>query len=130
LQLAAVPPPPEEGLPAALEEAATRPPVRGGRRLPHLPRLTRLGFYVAGWGLVAVGLVGFVLPGIQGVLTLLAGLAVLSVVSRTAHGWTRATLRRWPSLLRRVERLRWRLRRRFGRRRPAAVLDPEVTDGR
>ena len=97
MQPAIAQPPPEEELRTVLEETPIRPPsrlARLGRRRLHLPRLTRWGFFVAGWGLVAVGLAGLVLPGIQGVLTLLAGLAVLSVVSRTAHGWTRATPRR------------------------------------
>ena len=93
----------------------------GRRRRPRveLSRPTRAFLFVAGWLLVVVGIAGLVLPGIQGVITIVAGLAVLSVVSRTAHGWIRRGLSRWPGLRKRVERLRRKVRRRFGRGRPS-----------
>ena len=91
----------------------------GRRRRPRveLSRPTRAFLFFAGWLLVVVGVAGLVLPGIQGVITIVAGLAVLSVVSRTAHSWIRRALSRWPKLLKRVERLRRKVRRRFGRTR-------------
>lgn len=95
-------------------------------RRHHLSRWMRVLLFGVGWVLVVVGVAGLVLPGIQGIITILAGLAVLSVVSRRAHGWVRRVLSRWPRLRKRVERLRWRVRRRFGRARegPAAASEP------
>lgn len=110
---------PLEPEPKPTEAVLTLAPSRARRH--RLPQFTRIGFFVVGWTLVAVGLAGLVLPGIQGVVTILAGLSVLSVVSRTAHGWTRQVLRRWPGLRRKMERLRWRLRQRFGGRAAAAA---------
>jgi len=90
---------------------------RRRRRRVELSRPTRAFLFVTGWLLVFVGVAGLVLPGIQGIITILAGLAVLSVVSRTAHGWVRRALSRWPGLRKRVERLRRRVRHRFRRAR-------------
>jgi uncharacterized membrane protein YbaN (DUF454 family) len=89
----------------------------------------RAFLFVVGWLLVLVGVAGLVLPGIQGVITILLGLAVLSVVSRTAHGWVRRLLSRWPKMRKRVERLRWRVRRRFGRKAaPSQPVEPAGED--
>jgi hypothetical protein len=96
---------------------ATTPEGPRRPRRPRISRRMRVVFFAAGWLLVAIGVAGLVLPGIQGVVTIVVGLALLSVVSRTAHGGIRRALARWPGLRRRVERLRWRLRRRFARRR-------------
>lgn len=41
-------------------------------------RARRVGEWILGCALIAVGLVGLVLPGIQGILLIVAGLAVLS----------------------------------------------------
>ena len=96
---------------------ATTPEGPRRRHRPRVSRRMRAVFFVTGWLLVAVGVAGLVLPGIQGVVTIVVGLALLSVVSRSAHGGIRRALARWPGLRRRVERFRWKLRRRFARRR-------------
>ena len=73
-------------------------------------RLVLLG---VGWFLVLVGIAGLVLPGIQGILTMLVGAAILSVASETAYRLLRRLLRdRWPGLWRKVNgfRDRWRTR--------------------
>jgi Putative transmembrane protein (PGPGW) len=106
-------------------EKAQAPPGTshdGRRRRPRveLSRPTRAFLFVAGWLLIVIGVAGLILPGIQGIITIVAGLAVLSVVSRTAHGWIRRGLSRWPGLRKRVERLRRKVRRRFGRGRVPA----------
>ena len=41
-------------------------------------RARRVGEWILGCALIAVGVVGLVLPGIQGILLIVAGLAVLS----------------------------------------------------
>lgn len=104
--------PPEER-PAASPRGVTPP-------RPEMTRRTRAALFVAGWLVLAIGVAGLVLPGIQGVVTILAGLALLSLVSQRVHGWMRRGLRRWPELRRRVERFRRRMLRRFGKPQPPA----------
>jgi len=80
-------------------------PSPGGQSLPlwvHVAVLT------VGWIVILVGVAGLVLPG-PGVLTILAGLAILSVSSELAHRWMRRALQRWPKLSHRVESFRTRL---------------------
>lgn len=71
-----------------------------------LSPITRILLVFVGWVLVAIGIAGLVLPGIQGILTILLGLAVLSVASRTIHRLLRALLHRWPWLWEKIERFR------------------------
>jgi hypothetical protein len=93
----------------------------------HLPMWLRVGMIAMGALLLVVGLAGLFLPGIQGIVTILAGVAVLSLVSTHADRLLRWSLGPWPRLLERVEHLRERLhdwlhlqaervRRRWGRR--------------
>lgn len=74
---------------------------------------TRVLLHTVGWVLVAVGVAGLVLPGIQGVLTGALGLALISVASQTVHRWLRGRFRRWPKAWRRMERFRRRIERRL-----------------
>lgn len=96
------------------EETAEREgeaqPSTPKRRRP-LPTWLRVTLIVVALLLIAIGLAGLVLPGIQGIVTILAGLALLSLVSRQTHGFLRWTLQRWPRMRKRVERLRFRFRR-------------------
>lgn len=73
-------------------------------------RLLLLGL---GWFLLLVGVAGLVLPGIQGILTMLVGAAILSVASETVYRLLRRMLRhRWPAVWDRLNgfRDRWRAR--------------------
>lgn len=78
--------------------------------------------FLVGWLLVLLGIAGLVLPGLQGILTLLAGAAVLSLASEIAYKVLRWSFQRWPRGWRRVHRWRSKLRRKLlklgGRRRP------------
>jgi len=95
------------------------PSARRGLRRPAVSPWLRAALLTLGGALIAVGIAGLVLPGIQGVLTILAGLVVVSLASHTAHKRMRRGLRRWPRALDAYEGMRRRLRRRFrGRRRP------------
>ena len=69
----------------------------------------RIVAFLVGWGLVLVGVVGLALPGIQGILTLLAGAAVLSVVSETVYRLLRRLFQRWPNAWKRVHGFRRRI---------------------
>ena len=73
-------------------------------------RLLLLGL---GWFLLLVGVVGLVLPGIQGILTMLFGAAILSVASESVYRLLRRLMRdRWPALWHKLDgfRDRWRTR--------------------
>ena len=94
----------------AVASASTEPP---------LPTPLRVVLYFAGWFLLLVGLLGLALPGIQGVLTLILGAAVLSLASEATHRWLRRLLRPWPKGAQRFEQARTRLHQwlsRFHRR--------------
>ncbi len=56
-----------------------------------------------------IGIAGLVLPGIQGILTILIGVALLSLVSETTYRLLRRLLNRWPSLMDRVDRWRHKI---------------------
>ncbi|MEM7481406.1 MAG: PGPGW domain-containing protein [Acidobacteriota bacterium] len=75
----------------------------------------RVLLFSVGWILVLIGVAGLVLPGIQGILTIAVGLALLSVVSGAIHRWIQRGLQRWPSLLEKMETFRSKIRRRLGR---------------
>lgn len=88
-----------------------------GLRPPAMSPWARAGLLTLGGVLIAIGVAGLVLPGIQGIVTIVAGLVVVSLGSHTAHRWTRRNLRRWPFALDKYERMRRTLRRRFNRRK-------------
>jgi hypothetical protein len=85
--------------------------------------------FLVGWLLVLLGIAGLVLPGIQGILTLMAGAAVLSLASEIAYKVLRWSFQRWPRGWRRVHRWRSKLRRKLvklggRRRRPTGGPSP------
>lgn len=81
-----------------------------------LSPITRIVLFVVGWALILVGIAGLVLPGIQGILTILLGLAVLSVASRTIHRLLRSLLQRWPWLWEKIDTFRDRVHERLERK--------------
>lgn len=111
------------------------PPLDPSEKREHLRQRIRKSFreheelalwmrallFLLGWLLVLLGIAGLVLPGIQGILTLVAGAAVLSLASEIAYKVLRWAFQRWPRGWRRVHRWRSKLRRRLvqlgGRRR-------------
>ncbi len=102
--------------PAPGNADAGEPPEAGDREsaTPALPRLslgTRILTFVVGWSLLLVGVAGLALPGIQGVLTILAGAAVLSVASETVYRLLRRVFVRWPKGMDMLERFRLRVHR-------------------
>src|SRR4051794_20567496 len=82
---------------------------------PRLPVWLRIALFALGWLLILVGIAGLVLPGIQGVLTLLVGVAVLSLVSELAYELLRKTLKRWPKAWERIESFREKAHRKLQR---------------
>jgi uncharacterized membrane protein YbaN (DUF454 family) len=71
-----------------------------------LPLWLRVVVLLVGWVVLLVGVAGLVLPGIQGVVTILLGAAILSVASELAHKWMRQILQRWPKVWNRVDGFR------------------------
>ena len=76
------------------------------QELDPLPPLTRILIVILGWLLILVGVAGLVLPGLQGVLTLLLGAACLSLVDHQVLAVLRRIFKRWPKGWRRLLRLR------------------------
>src|SRR5215210_8186527 len=95
-------------------EPATAPPALADRKIPMtigedtlvrqrrlqrpLPLWLRIVVLLVGWIVLLVGVAGLVLPGIQGIATIVIGAAILSVASELAYEWMRKGLRRWPSV--------------------------------
>ena len=96
-------------------------------KLPTLSLRMRVVAFVLGWGLVLVGVAGLALPGIQGVLTLLAGTAVLSVVSETVYRLLRWVFRRWPGGWKRVRGFRRRVHGWLHRKEDRETGDPATS---
>ena len=82
-----------------------------GAARPPLAAWKRILLFVAGWTVLLVGIAGLVLPGIQGILTILIGAAILSLVSETIYRLLRRLLRRWPWLMEPFDRWRHKLHR-------------------
>ena len=78
-------------------------------KLPTLSLGTRVITFIVGWSLLLVGVAGLALPGIQGVLTILIGAAVLSIASETVYRLLRRLFRRWPGGWKRVKGFRQRI---------------------
>ncbi|HWN45278.1 MAG TPA: PGPGW domain-containing protein [Thermoanaerobaculia bacterium] len=96
-----------------LEEPDTE--TRGGELIPleiriehkrPFPFMVRVGIFLLGWILILVGVAGLVLPGIQGVITIVAGAALLSLDNELAYRALHRVLKRWPKIWQRVERFR------------------------
>jgi uncharacterized membrane protein YbaN (DUF454 family) len=73
---------------------------------PRLPFWVRVAIFILGWLLILIGVAGLVLPGIQGIATILAGAALLSLDSELIHGGLRRLLARWPKVWERLEGFR------------------------
>lgn len=84
--------------------------------IPSLPLGTRVALLALSWLCFLVGLAGLLLPGLQGVLLILLGLALMSVASDTVHRWMERVLHRHPGLQRRLQRFRQRIHTKFGRK--------------
>jgi len=95
------------------EDESRRQAAAVSRREEPLALWLRALLFLSGWALVLVGIAGLVLPGIQGILTLLAGAAVLSLASELAYKVLRFSLQWFPRVWGRVARWRRRIRRRL-----------------
>ena len=83
--------------------------------LPPLPLGWRVGIFISGWALILIGVAGLVLPGLQGIVTILLGAALLSLDNELVYRGLRRALARWPRAWQRVERFRSRAHARLHR---------------
>ena len=79
--------------------AMERPPCLG-------PSAPALGIFILGWLLILIGVAGLVLPGIQGIATILVGAALLSLDNELVYRGLRRLLARWPKAWDRLEGFR------------------------
>lgn len=82
---------------------------------PPLSLWLRILLIAVGWLLVLIGIAGLVLPGIQGIATILIGAAVLSLVSEIVHQLLERMFRRWPKAWEKFQSFRSRLHDRIHR---------------
>lgn len=87
------------------------------RRLTRLSLPIRVTVLALGWLLVLVGIAGLFLPGLQGILTILLGLAIASLGSDRIHRFLHDRMHPWPRARLRMETLRQRLHGWLDRRR-------------
>ena len=76
---------------------------------PHLPSLhigVRIVLLAIGWVVLALGFAGLLLPGLQGILMIILGAAILSVASERVHRSLKSLLQRWPKVSERLDHLR------------------------
>ena len=93
-----------------------RPPVEHPVHIPDLPLTLRIVLLMVGWFVVVLGLAGLLLPGLQGILLLMLGSAILSVASDTVHRWLERLLDRWPRIRDRLNNLRHKVHLKLSRR--------------
>jgi uncharacterized membrane protein YbaN (DUF454 family) len=89
---------------------------------PHLPSLhigVRIVLLGIGWVVLALGFAGLLLPGLQGILLIILGAAILSVASERVHRALKALLRRWPRVSERLDHFRQALHDKLTRHKKA-----------
>lgn len=104
------PDPPGEGEERFLLRLEPQP-----RRHGPLPFAVRVGIFLLGWLLILIGIAGLVLPGIQGVFTIVAGATLLSLDNELVYRLLRRCLERWPAVWQRVETFRDKLHQKLHR---------------
>jgi hypothetical protein len=76
------------------------------QRHRRLPFAARVAVFIVGWVLILIGIAGLVLPGIQGVFTIVLGAALLSLDNELMYRGLRKVFKRWPKLWHMVEHFR------------------------
>lgn len=97
-------------LPVSEPISSPEPNPEGNSPRGHdLPLAWRVFFVISGWILFLIGVAGLALPGIQGILTILLGLALIGLASHTAHSILERLLSRFPAVWDRMEAIRDRI---------------------
>ena len=87
------------------------------RKHPPLPMWLKIVLLFIGWLVLLIGVAGLVLPGIQGILTIVIGAAILSVASERVYFGIRLMLRRRPKTRRKLDSFRHWMHDRLTRRK-------------
>jgi len=77
--------------------------------LSPLPWPLRVALLALGWLCILIGVAGLFLPGIQGILTIALGVALLSLGSAKLHHFLQSSLQRWPRVWLPIEKFRRRM---------------------
>lgn len=85
--------------------------------IPDLPLALRVALLVLGWLVIILGLAGLLLPGLQGILLLVLGAAILSVASDAVHRWLEKVLEHRPKIRQRLNSFRSKLHAKLTRDR-------------
>lgn len=93
--------PPEE-----FERISRLPQRLSPENRPPLPLSVRIAIFIVGWLLILIGVAGLVLPGIQGVFTIVVGAALISLDNEMVYRGLRRVFQRWPKIWDRIERFR------------------------
>lgn len=102
--------PPSDSEPAKPPEE----PAEEAIHIPDLPLAWRIVLLALSWIVILLGIAGLVLPGLQGILMIALGLAILSVASNTVHSWLEKMLAGRPRWRRRLNHLRDKVHRWLG----------------
>lgn len=78
-----------------------------------MDQIKKIGWVIAGWFFIILGVLGLFLPILQGILFIMIGLAILSSRSEWVKRLLRNMESRYPQLHERVKRWKERLRDRF-----------------
>ena len=117
-------------IPISSEETPTQDPASGEakprprHRLSPLPIGVRLLVLFVGGLLMIIGFAGLLLPGIQGIFTIVLGAAILSLASDWIYRLQSRILARWPAVSDRMERFRHRVHNWLSRH-PEEPGDPD-----
>ena len=98
--------------PREVPEADPETPVH----IPDLPLALRIALLIFGWLVIILGLAGLLLPGLQGILMLVLGAAILSVASDSVHRWLENVLEHRPNIRRRLNSFRSKLHAKLSRK--------------
>ena len=71
-------------------------------------KFKEIGFWIIGWLLIGLGILGLFLPILQGVLFIMIGLAILSSRSKTIRRFLKYLEKRYPHQYHRV--VTWRVK--------------------
>ncbi len=95
------------GIPPEEFERVSRLPQRiSPENRPPMPLGIRIAIFVVGWLLILIGVAGLVLPGIQGVFTIVVGAALISLDNELVYRGLRRVFQRWPKVWDRIEGFR------------------------
>ena len=74
-------------------------------------KLKRIGILIVGWAFIVLGIIGLVLPVLQGILFLLIGLLILSTEYAWAHNLLHKLRQKFPRIASQMDQARLKAQR-------------------